>query len=226
MSLICLDCARSAVGKIKRLRFRVIHRLRVLGRGNRIHEWPVPHEQGHCRPVRLQKRWQRRTAWYSCRASPRRPSPEEQRAPCRGASATSADGSIRGASTHAWLPRTVPRAVRRRTRCRTTPATRRIHPSTNNCPPGDRDTTHAVAYAGYASTRHADGYAAAPTPRRSGLQSTSRLRSPAAPTWICTTGNAGNDASIDDATTSTIHASTDVKRSLYCRPAVRSFQQT
>jgi hypothetical protein len=116
-----IDCARPWHRCFKGLRLCLIHRLRGFRRRNRVHERPVPHEQSHHRAICFQKRRQRRASRYLSGTSTRSTGTEEQRASRRRPPASCADGFWCSAS-HARIPGSLSRAIRRRARPTTTSA--------------------------------------------------------------------------------------------------------
>lgn len=168
-----VDCARSDLRKIQRLRFRLFHRFRVLGRRNRVHEWAVPHEQSYRGSICVQKGRQGRAPRHARRAAACRTGPQEQRAPgCRAAPARThgGDGHVRHARTHARLPPgPISRPVCRRALRGSRPA------STGNGLPVSTNDGRDAHGCTPTPTRDANGYASA----------TSRIHAP---------GNARNAA--------------------------------
>jgi len=125
--LITSDCARSWHGSFERIRFRCIHRFRVLRRGYRIDERPIPHEQGHHGPICVQEGRKGRTARNQRREVARRSSAQEQRVARQCTATPGSNGTFWRDSTPNAVPRTLSRTVCGCFGCSSTPS--RICPS-------------------------------------------------------------------------------------------------
>lgn len=137
-----IDCTRPWHRCFKGLWLRFIHRFRGLRRRNRVHEWPVSDEQSHYRAVCFQKRRQRRTSRYFSGTFTGSAGTKEQRASSLCSPASCSDGFWCSAS-HARVPGSLSRAVRRRARSAT--ASARFQPAADGRSSGDandgRDAT-------------------------------------------------------------------------------------
>lgn len=105
------DCSRSWHRSFKRIRVRRIHGFRVRGRGHRIHERTIPHEQSHHGPIRVQKRRKGRTTRNQRREVTRRSSAQEQRVTRQRTATPSSDGCFWCDPTSDAVPRTLSRTI-------------------------------------------------------------------------------------------------------------------
>jgi len=116
------DCSRSRHGSFERIRFRRLHGFRVLGRGYRIDERPIPHEQGHHGTIRVQEGRKGRTTRNQRREVARRSSAQEQRVARQRTATSSSDGSFWRDSTPNAVPGTLSRTVCGGFGCSSTPS--------------------------------------------------------------------------------------------------------
>ena len=116
------DCPRSWHRSFERIRFRLIHRFRVLGRGYRVDERTIPYEQGHYCPIRVQEGRKGRTARDQRGEVARRSSTEEQRFARRCTATPSSDGSFWRDATPNAVPGTLSRAICGCFGCSSTPS--------------------------------------------------------------------------------------------------------
>jgi hypothetical protein len=99
------DFSRSSQWSLQGLRIHLLRLLRSVGRGYRVDELSIPHEQTRDSRLRIQEGREGRTTRYARRATPRCPSAQEQRSPSLGTHGRSdppSSADVSDGTTRVW----------------------------------------------------------------------------------------------------------------------------